>query len=515
MTEEQKQKRKLEILLELTKLKRLSLAYDNFDNFRFAYVPHLTPSTQPAFHKTIYNTLSVTATPTGPSRALVVAPRGFAKSTISSKIFPLYLSLTNKAKDIIIVSATVALAKEHLRTIRLELEGNERLLTDFGPQRNDEKWTEDHIILRNGCNIRAKGRGFQIRGFRPDFIICDDLEDDEVIYSKEQRDKMEQWFFRTLLPSLKPQQKLIYIGTILHQYSLINKLRSKKEFTQLFFKAITDGKSIWEELFPTTYLENLRDEMGVYAFEAEYQNNPISLEAQPVKPDMLEIPAPVTPSTVRCMSVDPAISEKSIADWTAITIFDKTEDNRFKEVYSERGHWGIDALIEKIIGIYQRYEPNRVLIEEVAYQKVIRYVLTEKARQRNIFIPVSVAEIGMSATGTDKRPKDKVTRLMQIVKLFEQKLVHISSDWLRQELLAFPFGDHDDGVDAMVYALYWLMKYQGGMVFKKEKINGIINTRPTLAIFEDKNGNWMARHEPPPKPNVLRTFINTLRGTSK
>ena len=156
-----------------------------------------------------------------------------------------------------------------------------------------------------------------------------------------------------------------------------------------------------------------------------------------------------------------------------------------------------------------------MLIEEVAYQKVIRYVLTEKARQRNIFIPVSTAEIGMSATGTDKRPKDKVTRLMQVVKLFEQKLVYVSTDWLKQELLAFPFGDHDDGVDSLIYSLYWLMKYQGGMVLRKETKNGIISTRPTLSISEDRNGNWMARHEPPPKPNVIRTFINTLRGVRK
>ena len=506
------QLRKAEILLELTKLKRLQLSIDNLNNFRAVYLSHLTPTTLPTFHNTVYETLNSIATPRGPNRGLVIAPRGFGKSVISSKIYPLYLALTGKAKDIIIVSATVSLAKEHLRVIRQELEANQNIRNDFGDQISD-KWTEDHIILKNGANIRAKGRGFQIRGFRPDFLICDDLEDDEVIYSKDQREKMEQWFFRTLLPSLQAQQKLIYIGTVLHQFSLINKLKVKTEFTKHIFRALVDGRSIWEEQFPTAYLEKLKLEMGVYAFEAEYQNNPLSMEAQPIKPDMLEVAPPTSPSVVRCMSVDPAISEKEVADWTAITIFDKTEDNHFKEVYTERGHWGIDTLIEKIISIYTRYEPNRVLIEEVAYQKVIRYVLTEKARQRNIYIPVSTAEIGMSKDGTDKRPKDKVTRLMQIVKLYEQKLVYVSTDWLKQELLAFPFGDNDDGVDASTYALYWLMKYQGGTILREKITNGIINTKPTLSLFEDKNGNWMARHEPPPKPNIVRTFINTLRGS--
>ena len=84
---------------------------------------------------------------------------------------------------------------KNLRIIRNELEGNDKLIKDFGDMRSD-KWTEEELRLNNQVIIRAKGQGFQIRGFRPDVIVCDDLEDESVIYSKEQRDKLEVWFHR-------------------------------------------------------------------------------------------------------------------------------------------------------------------------------------------------------------------------------------------------------------------------------------------------------------------------------
>jgi len=442
------------------------------------------------------------------TRQLIVAPRGFAKSTLTSRFLPLWLAITGRAKDIFLVSATVSLAKEHLRIIRQELEANLELIHDFGYQPSD-KWTEEHILLKNGANIRAKGRGFQIRGFRPDVIICDDLEDEEVIYSKDQREKMETWFFRTLLPALKPFQRLIYVGTILHPFSLINKLRQKEEFKKKEFKALQNDVSIWEELFPTTYLNNLRKEIGEYAFQAEYMNNPLSMENQPIKPEYLDVKPSNEERLVRVMAVDPAISEKEVADYSAITIFERTKDNRFRLIAKTRGHFGIDVLVERIISLYQRYKPDRVLLEEFAYQKVIRSILTEKAREQDIFIPISTAEVGRSNT-IDKRPMDKLTRLLQVLPLFEQRLVDIQDEDIRQELFAFPFGDHDDLVDATVYALYWLMKYQkAANTFQKEgKL--VVDVKPSLSLHE-KNGVWYGTHEPPVFPGHPNKFINTAK----
>src|SRR3990167_54393 len=285
--------KRLELLEEKVKLTRLLKASKSFPYFIETYLGNLTPKEVPQFHKDMEAVLQGSvlkdegADKYSGNRTLFIAPRGFAKSTVCSVMFPLWLALFGYRKDVFIVSATISLAKELLRKIRLEFEANDLLMKDAGEMKS-AKWTEDHLVLKNGVNIRAKGRGFQIRGFRPDQIICDDLEDEEVIYSKEARDKLEHWFFRTLLPTLKPDQSLVYVGTKIHQASLMSKLERKSEFTVRFYAALTNGVSIWEDLWPTETLKRLEGELGSYAFQAEYQNNPISLEEQPIKPHYLD-----------------------------------------------------------------------------------------------------------------------------------------------------------------------------------------------------------------------------------
>ena len=419
-------------------------------------------------------------------------------------MFTLYLALYGIRKDIFLVSATMSLARELLRKIRNELENNEKILKDFGELKSD-KWTEEMLVLKNGVTLRAKGRGFQIRGFRPDMIICDDLEDEEIIYSKDQRDKLEHWFFRTLLPALKPGQNLIYVGTKLHQFSLISKLQQKEEFLVRFFRAIVDEKSIWEELWSYERLMKLKRELGPYAFEAEYQNNPISLEEQPVKPEMLDGVVIRGDRIFSCLAIDPAISEKESSDYRGFSLFERTEEG-FKEVYSEKGRWGLDEQIERVINLYETYKPDRIVIEEVAFQKVFRHVLLEKSRQRKLFLPISSAELGV---GVNKRPKDKFTRLLSVIHLFEQRLVQVKNQDLIEELLSFPYGEHDDLVDATVFALYWLMQNRNGKVFSAKSDEKIISgSKESFFVKEVRPGVFMAKIGEPPVPVLKSNFIN-------
>ena len=525
-------------LIYLTGLKRKMLTEHHFLRFIRAYLDHATTHAMPDFHGEMIQLMGKMATaggvlrgqaggeaPTAGSapertsptnfsdkiskaaltdeaiyRLLFIAPRGFAKSTLCSQFFPLWLAVFAKKKDIFLVSATISLAREMLRKVKNELETNKRILRDFGNLRGPDKWTEDALFLSNGVKIRAKGRGFQIRGFRPDMIICDDLEDEEIIYSKEQREKLEHWFFRTLLPALKPDQTLMYVGTMIHQFSLMAKLRQKEEFQVRFYKALTDGRSIWEDLWPTERLLKLRKELGTYAFEAEYQNNPISLSEQPVKPHMLEKVEVAGALSVLCLSVDPAISEKQSSDERAFVLLGKFVDEDgsptgFKELYSEKGRWGVTEQIQKIIDTYRNYSeihkgiPFRVVVESVAFQKVFKDDLIREARKQKIFIPVDEAELGM---GDNKIPKDKFTRLLQIVHVFEQRLVQLVNPDLIEEILAFPLGDADNMVDACVYSLYWLIHFRtGAATFRKLNKKLPVESRQSYVVREVRPGVYV------------------------
>lgn len=548
------EERKLALYQELVRLvgaERRRRCEHDLGLFISTYLGSLTPNRRPAFHQEMVGLLGRTGggggTPPGTpgplaakppdflagnpkapvdstsgvlpdgsiNRLLFIAPRGFAKSTVCTVMFTLWLAAYGRKRDIFLVSSTIALAKEMLRKVRDEIEANPRLLQDFGPLRSD-KWTEEYVALTNGVRIMAKGRGFQIRGFRPDLIVCDDLEDEEVIYSKEQREKLEHWFLRTLLPTLKPNQDLVYVGTQLHQLSLIAKLERKEEFVSRRWQALTDGRSIWEDLWPTETLLRLRREMGEYAFLAEFQNQPISLQDQPVKPHMVEGVGVQGVPVAACLAIDPAISERTSSDERAFVLFAKCVDPEtgkltgFREIYSEKGRWGIHEQLDRIIDLYVRYEKVfegcvfRVIFESVAFQKVYGTLLADRARERGLWIPVAEAEIGMG--DSSKRPKDKFTRLMQVVHLFEQRFVQVLNPDLAAELTVFPNGDADNLVDAAVYALYWLMQFRSGSFVQKSPAPRAVTGREALTVREIRPGVFVADGSPPPERRAASPF---------
>jgi len=162
-------------------------------------------------------------------------------SSISSIFYPIWCALFAKERDICIVSATEGLAVEMLRAIKRELESNRRILTFFGDMKSS-KWAENHIILSNGVNIRARGAGGQIRGFRPSLVILDDIETDEGVESEEQRKKLKNWVFKACLNTLLPEGQFVVVGTILHPLSLLADLLTiKNGWNKLKFQAYKAG----------------------------------------------------------------------------------------------------------------------------------------------------------------------------------------------------------------------------------------------------------------------------------
>jgi hypothetical protein len=156
----------------------------------------------------------------------------------------MWLSLFKKRGDITIISASESLAIEWLRKIKREFETNRKILTFFGDLKSD-KWTENHIILKNDkrVNIRARGAGGQIRGFRPDCLIMDDLETNESVESEEQRKKLKDWIFKDCLNTLLPEGQFVVIGTIIHPLSVLaDLLVADNGWVHKKYQAYIDGR---------------------------------------------------------------------------------------------------------------------------------------------------------------------------------------------------------------------------------------------------------------------------------
>ena len=261
---------------------------------------------------------------------LIVAPRGYSKSTIISCGFPIHEIAYHRKQYIVIVSETLDIAGDFTETIRFELETNERIKLFFGEfksykDRGDstEKWTVDDIVCKSispetgrpfYTRVRARGAGQQIRGKkhrhqRPDLLIFDDFESKSNTDTEDQRYKNTKWFNRDALKimdrwdSETGKGQVVVAGTIVHPESRLNRLKINTEQDiingkipiwqmQLYQAAenyIDFKNPLWVERFDDIFLkieEHVARSNDDYAgFLQEFFNIPIDIEERKFKPE--------------------------------------------------------------------------------------------------------------------------------------------------------------------------------------------------------------------------------------
>jgi len=217
------------------------------------------------------------------SRMVQAAPRGHAKSTLTTLILPLWCVAARHRRFIGILSDTSEQAGDFLETVKAELLANERLQEDF-PQAcgRGRNWKIGRIETANGVRLIGWGKRKRLRGARfinrrPDLIICDDLEDDENIDSPEQREKDRRWFFKAVMKIGGKYTVYVVIGTLLHYDSLLARLLKQPGWTGKKWRAVIRWSTspcwqTWEKIYADAgnpeaepqadaYFENHREEM--------------------------------------------------------------------------------------------------------------------------------------------------------------------------------------------------------------------------------------------------------------
>ena len=409
----------------------------------------------PEFHREIYKMLPKY------QRLVLAAPRGFAKSTISSVIYPTWLALFKKRKDICIISASETLAVELLRKIKYELESNPRIIQFFGDMRSS-KWTENHIILTNGVNIRAKGAGGQIRGFRPDCLILDDIETDESVLSEDQRKKLKDWIFRACINTLLPEGQMFVIGTVLHPLSILSDLLEtdngwEKRKYQAYRDAIQkEGYELWADLWTHERLQIRKREIGSFAFASEYMNDPTSDEKAPIKSNMIRCWKELPHQYSSVIAIDPAYSEEDKADFkVAVHILCDQNQNRYLASYI-RTHKPTGEFIDAVLSLYLQNKNSitGIGIPAGGTEKEFFRNFVAKANERKMFPPFAeLKNTFLTSSGTSVRNK-KARTIAALQPLFEagKYYIHENHFEARDELLTIGSSRWDDIVDAMSYA---------------------------------------------------------------
>ncbi len=163
--------------------------------------------------------------------AAIAAPRGFGKTTIVNLAYPAKKILFQEKRFIVTVSCTATKAVMDSENLKRDLLTNPIVTELFGVMKSDT-FSKECWITGTGVMVFPRGAGQQIRGikymqYRPDLIICDDLEDPESVNNDETRKKLKEWFFADVCNSIdrsRKDWKIVFIGTILHEDSLLANL---------------------------------------------------------------------------------------------------------------------------------------------------------------------------------------------------------------------------------------------------------------------------------------------------
>lgn len=409
--------KKVKLTAELIEAFAITFLWSGFDE----------PKPTPEFHRDGWTMYSSDV-----EKACVIAPRGHAKSSALTHVYGLATALFRVESYIILISTNEELAIEHLGDWTRELTENEDLIKQFGIAGFEtQSKTEIIVNFEDGEQFRVLARGSQQklrgrkwRGMRPGLIICDDLEDDEQVENKERRDKFRRWFNRAAIPALRRGGKIRVHGTILHEDSLLARLRKNKAWHVKFYrahKAFDDFSEIlWPQQFTEQTLRDIRqryiEDFDSNGYSQEYLNDPFdNTEAYLKKawflgmePEHFEEPMKVG------VGVDFAVSKADKANRSSFTVGGQTAANMINVVGQRVGRWDTTEIMEEMFEIQERYEPVAFYVEDGVIWKALEPMLNLEMRKRNMFltcIPLpSVKDKAVRGRSLQKRMKAGAVR---------------------------------------------------------------------------------------------------------
>lgn len=168
-------------------------------------------------------------------RSVNVLPVGTGK-TFTMASLTLFLMGQNPTLRGAVVSATQGQASKVVGMVRDYIESSEELKLVFPHLRKSERggdtWTQTEITVDRPAGIRdasllAVGVDGAIAGARLNWIIVDDILDRENTNTKEQRDKVYEWFDSSVLSRLDPKgARLVVTNTAWHPDDLVHRLEA-------------------------------------------------------------------------------------------------------------------------------------------------------------------------------------------------------------------------------------------------------------------------------------------------
>lgn len=325
--------------------------------------------------------------------------------------------------------------------------------------------------------------GSSLTGEGGDIIVIDDPHNAQHVDHK-QRESTLDWYDGALSTRLNNPETgaIVLIMQRLHDKDLAGHLLEKggwehlclpaeyegsKYTTFLGFKdpRQTEGELLWPRRVSAANIDELKKTLGSIKYASQFQQRPIPASGGQFKKKYLRYfkietvgtdtfytlatesgPRRIAASSLsKFVTVDLAVTKKEESDYTVISLWSVTKDKELLLLDVLRDRLDNPEQVEAITRLYLRERPAYIAIETVAYQ----LALVQQLRRQGLAI-------------REYKPKgDKVARASTASVLYEAGQVYhlANASWLadcEKELLHFPKSEHDDFVDTVSMAAYYL-----------------------------------------------------------
>ena len=473
---------------------RLQHNYAAFCEYYFPHFLQLRDKTTGEVIKTIHNApfhnqaaRKVKTTPN--LKAVFMWPRGHAKSTHMDVFLPLWLMFQPKKliNFMVVVGKSEDAACRLLGDIQAELEFNDRLKRDFGDQKpSGGDWTDGEFKAACGVKFLAVGRGQSPRGLRdrearPDYIVIDDLDDDELCKNEKRVRELTEWVKSALFGSLDVGRgRFIMVGNLISKNSvLFNVANTKGVFLSKVYAVDAKGNPIWAEKWTKEEAQAYREFVGYRCWEKEMMHNPIK-DGTIFRHEWIKYKrmAKLNQYEALVCYTDPSWKSTTANDYKACRLWGKLgKELHLIDCFVRQATTG--EMVRWLYDLYERSMEEKASIQFYMEANLMQdTALDEFAAEgdrRGYQLPITA----------DKRKKpDKLQRIESVSPLWERGMVYYNEALKESEdmkvgidqTLSLEHGSraHDDAPDADEGAIY-ILQLQGRLQLFKP----ILGRRPT------------------------------------
>lgn len=403
-------------------------------------------------------------------RLIINMPPRCLKSIAVSVAWPAWLIGRSPKRRIIAASYAASLSIKHSIDCRLVMQS--QWYKDIFPKltlSNEQNEKSKFMTTQRGFRM-ATSVGGSVTGEGGHYLIVDDPINPTQAQSTTTRKQVNQWFDQTFSTRLnhKSSGVIVVVMQRLHQDDLTGHLLKRGGWEHLClpmvalkhaiydFGAIYKERHVGELLHPARdgqgEIDRLRSDIGSTAFAAQFQQQPLPDDGGMVRPWWFGRykEAPQHPEQI-VQSWDTAIKTGKQHDASVCLTFAQKEGKSYLlDAKALRVEY--PDLKKQLAMLADYWKPNAILIED----KASGQQLLQDAKRESTLPVIAI-----------KPKQDKVTRFAAVSAMIEAGRVVLPeyAPWLNdfeEQLLAFPYGNHDDFVDSLTQYLDWLRLSNGG-----------------------------------------------------